>query len=477
MKKTLFILSVFAFAFAACEKVTETYEDPATQLEVTTSYVIFSADGGSKTVLVTSNTDWTCAASDSWYSVAQGEGELVISADANTTGANRYSTLTVSAGELSETISVAQALPSSVPDLSEYENANCYIAKTGTAYRFDATVKGNGQSVDFGGIAAYVDKYGTTIDPSEIIYADLIWESTFNADKTSSHNIIDGQPVYSGGYVYFTTGESEGNAAIAVRDAQGTILWSWHIWVTDDEIAETYGNGYHWQDRNLGAVTAAPGDINNRGLLYQWGRKDPFLPSSAEYGADETVVYNYQVGDGSGEWNYTDYSCGVVTSAPGNIPFTVKNPMAFILYNGSVYSWYLSKDNDDNDTNYLWGDSSDLSTYVKSIFDPCPPGYNVPVDNPWVSDKDQDVNYWSAGQDYGRYWTGGNNAFYPFAGYLNGSSGIMYNTSDYGYYWSSGKYSDETYYGRYFYFNSGSALYYSFTYPVHAFSVRCMRAE
>ena len=32
-------------------------------------------------------------------------------------------------------------------------------------------------------------------------------------------------------------------------------------------------------DRNLGATSAALGDVGALGLLYQWGRKDPFLGS------------------------------------------------------------------------------------------------------------------------------------------------------------------------------------------------------
>ena len=59
-------------------------------------------------------------------------------------------------------------------------------------------------------------------------------------------------------------------------DAEGaTILWSYHIWVTD--VADqpfgvnSKGNSYTVMDRNLGAVSATPGDAGAIGLLYQWG--------------------------------------------------------------------------------------------------------------------------------------------------------------------------------------------------------------
>lgn len=101
--------------------------------------------------------------------------------------------------------------------------------------------------------------------------------------------------------VYFTlNGEAggalkEGNAVIAVfseADGGGDILWSWHIWVTAadlDAAVQTYTLYDNFaaagptvlMDRNLGALKAGMwgtnGDNLALGLLYQWGRKDPFL--------------------------------------------------------------------------------------------------------------------------------------------------------------------------------------------------------
>lgn len=483
MKKTIFfltILSIVGLAVTGCEDVTEYYEDHAQQLEVSSPYVIFSAEGGSRTVLVTSSDTWDFTVSGTWVEAMPGDGLLEISADANTTGANRQSSIIVTAGSLTETISVSQTFPDDdSADLSEDENANCYIANTMSSYRFNATVKGNGLAADYGGIKAYTDAYGVNIDPDEIVYADLLWETTLDGDRTRSRAIINGNPVYNDGYVYFTTGTAEGNAVIAVKDAQGTVLWSWHIWVTDAEIGETYGNGFYWMDRNLGANSKESRDVTNRGLFYQWGRKDPFLPSTAEYGADQPDVLNYEVGDGSGTWNYSDYSAGVSLEAPGNIPLSIRVPMSLIQYNGVIYSWYISSRNEDLCQAYLWGNSEDLSTYVKSIFDPCPAGYNVPVDSPWISSKDQDVNYWyGIGGNYGLYWTGGGNAFYPVAGVLLGSTGELSGTSSYGYYWCSGKNASDSSYSTYcLYFNSTNSISYTLYYPVMAMPVRCMRVE
>ncbi|MCD8206841.1 MAG: hypothetical protein LUD72_02780 [Bacteroidales bacterium] len=481
MKKTIFILLACAFAFVGCEDVTEHYsENSVVRLEVTSSRVVFASDGGEKTVLVTTNADWAYSEDGSWFSVAKGDGSIVITADANSTESPRYGEITVTTadGTLSESISVAQrvSVDNSI-DLSAEETANCYMANTSTSYRFNALVKGNGLSQDVSAIKEYVEEYGTVINSASIVYADLLWEATLDADKTRSCNIIDGTPIYEGGEVWFTTGTAEGNAVIAVKDSNGNVLWSWHIWVTDQEIAETFGNGYYWMDRNLGANSTEELDVTNRGLLYQWGRKDPFLPSPAAYGVEDANVFNTLVGDGSGVWNYTDFIAKLASEAPGNIPLSVENPMAPFIAFGSVYSWYLTKNLDDNKAALPWGDSSNLNTYVKSLFDPCPAGYNVPVDNAWISANNQATNIWSTESEYGRYWTGGNDAYYPCAGAYQGITASMTGTETYGYYWTSTKSATTSYYPCYIYFTPRTSIAYSYSYPVHAMSVRCMRVN
>ncbi len=478
MKRTLIVISVLLPAFMACERINETYEDIAPQLEVTSPCVVFGAGGGTKTVLVTSNVDWDFFCDADWLTVSRGDGALDLTASANGSSAGLQTIVTVSAGageELVREISVAQICVEAFY-LSENGTANCYMTRTGTTCMFDATVKGCGLDSRVGGVGAYIDRYGLAIDEDEIVYADLLWESVFDGDKTRSHGIIDGDPVYFDGRVYFTTGESEGNAVIAVKNVSGEILWSWHIWVCNSDVEEIEGNGYFWQDRNLGATVKEPGDINNRGLLYQWGRKDPFLPSCAAYDAANPDVLNFQVGDGSGEWNYTDYIAKIESTAPGNIPVSVRKPMSVILAYGSVYSWYLTRNNEAATGSLLWGDSSDLSSYVKSIFDPCPPGYTVPVSSAWQSTKDANVGVWSSDADFGLLWTGGSDAYYPLSGGLVGTDVSPANTSVRGYYWSSGMYSSGSYYTSYLYF-SKTSISYSGTYPVQAMSVRCMRKE
>ena len=150
--------------------------------------------------------------------------------------------------------------------LDNLETANCYIVSDAGTYSFE-TVKGNSHE--------YVGQVAT---------AEVLWE-TFGYSLRPQKGDLVRDVIYESNRVYFRTAKSfkEGNAVIAVKDADGTILWSWHIWCAEEGWQEqVYANDAGiMMDRNLGATSATPGDVGALGLLYQWGRKDPFLGSSS----------------------------------------------------------------------------------------------------------------------------------------------------------------------------------------------------
>lgn len=184
-----------------------------------------------------------------------------------------------------------------------------------------------------------------------------------------------------------------GNAVIAAYDSSNTIVWSWHLWLTDyipiplsgditDDASreraivaakaatmngkvQTYGS-YAWvnpsgffykkviMDRNLGAIRGTYSidyvldGARAYGYLYQWGRKDP-IPGSLDGTATEIgVLY-----DGEGEAKSLRKGSG------NNLEHTIQNPDKF------VFSLTLPTDS--------WGESS-----IKTIYDPCPVGWRVP---------------------------------------------------------------------------------------------------
>ena len=241
--------------------------------------------------------------------------------------------------EVSYDLNVASAT-----DLSSSGSANCYIVSESGLYKFKP-VKGNSNE-SVGSVAS----------------ASILWE-TFGTDTTPEILDLISGLCYKDGYIAFQTADifKEGNAVIAAKDADGNILWSWHIWFTDHpQGQEYYNNAGTMMDRNLGATSATPGDVGALGLLYQWGRKDPFLGSSSisrNYVARSTITWPSSV---------------TSDSSNGTIEYAISHPTTFIIYNDSNGDWYYTGSSSTDITR--WTESSS----AKSIYDPCPAGWRVP---------------------------------------------------------------------------------------------------
>ena len=244
------------------------------------------------------------------------------------------------------------------------ETANSYIIAPETTAVFAAEFKGNSKTETVGAAVS----------------ADLLWQDAMSLVKEIYY-------VPETKQVVVTTGKGAGNALVAVRDAGDNILWSWHLWVSDYDPAATLwsspatANGTVWKfmDRNLGATSAEASDWNSKGLLYQWGRKDPFKGPAAHTIQNED--YSYAV-TGEPALYYIDNKAVAATSFEnaegfGTYEKSIQNPTVFykLLQNGSGVNIPASKDWRDTSDDDVWGGAS----LTKSINDPCPPGYKVPV--------------------------------------------------------------------------------------------------
>jgi hypothetical protein len=148
---------------------------------------------------------------------------------------------------------IVKLVPVMVEDLSVNGTANSYIVSDAGAYKFTPTKGNSNESV------------------GAISYADVLWE-TFGTDVTPNVGDLVKNVRYENGVISFETPSTfkEGNAVIAAKDASDKILWSWHIWLTDEPEGQVYyNNAGTMMDRNLGATSATPGDVGARGLLYQ----------------------------------------------------------------------------------------------------------------------------------------------------------------------------------------------------------------
>ena len=373
--KGLYMMATAALAltFAGCSKNDEPEDELKPEVhvgkvEVSSSQVVFPVDGGSKTIAVATNAEWHLDCDYTWMSFDAdlNSGTVTISAEKNTTGADRYGVISVICGDEGYTDSRdIRVMQTYEPEdlVKDGVTANCYIAHTKASYRFPAKVKGNGAG---DGNSKYIAAEGLEI--KNAAFAELVWEAVPDGDKTRSTYVIDGEPMYDGEDIYFSTGKAAGNAVIAVCSADGTILWSWHIWVTDDEITtKTDKNGLVWMDRNLGAVALKFKDQNSYGYFYQWGRKDPMRAPASWDGTFSATTP--ELGESEQEIPVSEIN--------GTIAASIANPRQFInTYPGGAgpKDWIYNTEHVDR-----WMDSQ------KTMFDPCPAGYKVPSDAQLVS--------------------------------------------------------------------------------------------
>ena len=311
-----------------------------------------------------------------------------------------------------------------IPDKTTFASpANCYIVTTADTYAFKA-VKGN-SSESVGNVAS----------------VEVLWES-FGTHNTPQVGELVKNVSYSNGEITFTATHMKGNAVIAAKDALGEILWSWHIWLTDQpQEQEFYNNAGVMMDRNLGATSATPGYVGSLGLLYQWGRKDPFLASSSissPVEAKSTITWPEPV---------------LSDSSTGKIYYTIANPTTFIYVNylnNKNNDWYYTGSSSTDDTRWT------PSNKAKSIYDPCPAGWRVPdggengvwskalgsssdFRNDSLFDKiDKGMNL------QGRLGSNQKIIWYPASGCRYYTDGDLY-VGDYGSCWSASPYNHSAY--------------------------------
>ena len=334
----------------------------------------------------------------------------------------------------------------SIVNLSENGTANSYIVSAAGTYKFTPT-KGN-SSESVGAIAS----------------AEVLWE-TFGTDVTPSVGDLVKGVKYEGGVISFETPSEfkEGNAVIAAKDANGTILWSWHIWLTDQPEGQVYYNDAGtMMDRNLGATSATPGDVGALGLLYQWGRKDPFLGSSS---ISENIAAKSTI-----TWPSSARS----TTSTGRIAYAIANPTTFIKSNSSNDDWYYTGDDSTNNTRWT------TSAISKSVYDPCPAGWQVPDKTVWsnalgsISDISGCLyDSTNEGINFSGKFGPASIIWYPASGIRHLSSGGLVNVGRDGYYWSANGYGYRAYclYSR----NDGYVAPLQYFERAYGISVRCLQ--
>ena len=174
-----------------------------------------------------------------------------------------------------------------IPDMSNVQPqnlgsvANCYMISKGGVYSFKPSM-------------GKVDDWLF----EDISYAELLWES-YGTDEAITGGDLIAHVSYEDGMITFMTAETfrEGNAVIAAKDADGDMLWCWHIWMTDQpKTVAVRGSkdNYRVMDRNVGATGATLVESNIFGLYYYRRSNQPFI--------GPVSLQNHNLATGTVDW-------------------------------------------------------------------------------------------------------------------------------------------------------------------------------
>lgn len=312
------------------------------------------------------------------------------------------------------------------------ETANCHIISEEGNFAIPAFCMGNRQECRL-----YEEGQEEVLG----LQARVLWADTGMTDNTTVTDAISNVRFVPGedgrGKIAFhlnkdaSTGKPyRGNVVVCLVDGDDNILWSWHLWLTEEpETVYTGGfcaegtyttSGYEFvansansgnlaiMDRNLGAISADPADgWKTYGLYYQMGRKDPFIGGCHEGDYTTRSPLTAMIGDEQlqnvHEWEsspfntleFTDETTWCAALSNGwvyqqskiNLTESIRHPMTFsTIYTAQDVRWTLSTDADNQSymTDSIYGNTGLIDegheaywNRTKTAFDPCPAGWTV----------------------------------------------------------------------------------------------------
>lgn len=332
-------------------------------------------------------------------------------------------------------------------------SSNCFVVIPGNRLAFEPYYR-----IETGGgynFKEYLDAEDET-GKKVIESVKILWQTKDAIGDNSEGNLVQYNKETQ--KIYVQT-QKEGNALIAAYNQFDEIIWSWHIWITDHDPGNV-GNAivyttYDWDNEGIDNKTRVPGyaimpcnlgalanepensqDTKPYGMLYQWGRKDPFPPlkrnntglvlyssyyMNEDYydNSNKIVVNNYATTE-----NYVFTSMiGTEIEKLGVNPllYAIQHPTVFMCgtkeveaeepYVENLLNYFADGDWTHCHDDKLWGglepkeevvhltvvESHDVHIYKnygteKSIFDPCPYGWRVPPGDLWLGFTNDGLN-------------------------------------------------------------------------------------
>lgn len=270
-------------------------------------------------------------------------------------------------------------------------NTSAYMTKNTGEGILQTFINHLGRGITSPYIYENTDENGNNLSAQK---AELLWQDVKDL-------VTDVQLTDEGKALQFKVNKDvieQGNAVVAIRDSEGTIMWSWHIWVTDYDPYETGDNffnrylGFCYNDTEIYdprtvtlrfeqdgtgkeaelTITQTEHRIEDGNCpFYQFGRKDPMLPGTTS----TTEAVNKTWYDAQGTASTEIKTVGEPDDRGNTVIINcMKNPdklykatwMDFVYYN----IWA---------TNDRKGESTTKTTSVKTVYDPSPAGYQVPT--------------------------------------------------------------------------------------------------
>ena len=338
-----------------------------------------------------------------------------------------------------------------------------YPNVTGGEYRLSRFVNHNGNGIT----SAFIENNtGCTAASCSIVRQDeasviknlSIIGNTLAAGNYTKDNVR---------YLQFTIDDAticQNNSVIAIKDGSGNIMWSWHIWTTNDPALLTPaipvtnkagiiynffplgGLGYveptDYPSKDQVIITlkqSLSGNIVNitvdqpmvlgfaKSNYYQYGRKDPMCrKDSPQFGVFKR--------DGIGKVN---------------LQTAIMNPNTFYRYDSGLHNWCSA-------TYYnLWtgkksigGEMEDDAEIIKTVYDPSPVGYKMPASNAFTGftttgKESSMISQFNVSGSYNTGWNFYTNSshnstiFFPALGYREISGGEVKNAGSKAYYWTA----------------------------------------
>ena len=289
------------------------------------------------------------------------------------------------------------------------ETANCYVISRPGNYCFPL-IYGCGILYSKENLESYTyqggDKQADFYD-----YQDkLIKEPTITykackikiITRDSSREYIQGLRIseYYAEFEITNVPDEGANYVIGILDIEDRIIWSWHLWLWKKKLENIEIGKYKILNTNLATK-------GNKSWYYQWGRKDPIC------------FFDKMVG---------------VRKCSESIGQSIQHPNIFYLHGDNTYNYnWVKKKFYYNYWNSRCNEEQVDERVIKTIYDPCPPGYTIPGYMVFTSLK---KDHWDIDRKGWVFNSG--KIFFSASGYYNGGCGIVYNVGCGGDYWSAG---------------------------------------